>query len=259
MIVDGGLIPRQLQGRIQAQTALIRVTRQALIYKAIQLAIDGLTAVTPEQILPDLHHGEPILMLGLRLHFAAQLCSSCVGGELHGRELRCHFLLADAPTALRQGGLGVVIKCLREQLTGNFIVLKLNHGRATYICVVGSMVVSPPEKRQYKYISSNYIYIFMSTADNLDWNLRIGWGVGSLGATTLINGVTFIALFYLTAMLGMSPALAGSLLFAAKLFDILTDPLMGWISDRDSQPRRPPTTLPAAGSLCLWRRLPAAV
>jgi len=69
-------------------------------------------------------------------------------------------------------------------------------------------------------------------AGPLGWPLRIGWGIGSLGATTLINGVTFVALFFFTNVLGMAPALAGSLLFTARLVDIATDPLMGWISDR---------------------------
>ncbi len=67
---------------------------------------------------------------------------------------------------------------------------------------------------------------------DLGWRLRLGWGVGSLGASTLINGVTFLALFFFTRVLGLEPALAGSLLFLARIFDIVTDPLMGVVSDR---------------------------
>lgn len=59
-----------------------------------------------------------------------------------------------------------------------------------------------------------------------------GWGIGSLGASALHNGISFLALFYLSRVLGMEPALAGSLILAAKVYDIATDPLMGWISDR---------------------------
>ncbi len=82
----------------------------------------------------------------------------------------------------------------------------------------------------------------------IDWRLRLGWGVGSLGSATLINGVTFLGLFYFTRILGMSPALAGGLLFAAKLFDIVTDPLMGVVSDRSNTRwgRRRPWLLAAA-------------
>jgi GPH family glycoside/pentoside/hexuronide:cation symporter len=67
---------------------------------------------------------------------------------------------------------------------------------------------------------------------DLDWRLRLGWGIGSLGASTLINGVSFLALFFFTRVLGLEPALAGTLIFATRLFDIVTDPLMGLISDR---------------------------
>lgn len=66
----------------------------------------------------------------------------------------------------------------------------------------------------------------------LTWGLRIGWGIGSLGGTALINAVTFLALFYLTGILGMSPALAGALLFVTKFYDIVTDPIMGLVTDR---------------------------
>ena len=78
----------------------------------------------------------------------------------------------------------------------------------------------------------------MPTADNqtgsaqLNWRLRIGWGIGSLGGTALINAVTFLALFYLTLVLGMPPAVAGTLLFVTKCYDIVTDPMMGIVSDR---------------------------
>jgi GPH family glycoside/pentoside/hexuronide:cation symporter len=66
----------------------------------------------------------------------------------------------------------------------------------------------------------------------LPTTLRLGWGIGSFGGTALINGVGFLALFFLTNVAGLSPAVAGGLLFAAKLFDIVTDPLMGLLSDR---------------------------
>jgi GPH family glycoside/pentoside/hexuronide:cation symporter len=90
----------------------------------------------------------------------------------------------------------------------------------------------------------------MTTRDGQDlgWRLRLGWGVGSLGASTLINGVTFLALFYFTRVLGIEPALAGTLLFLARLFDIVTDPLMGIVSDRVRSPlgRRRPFLLAGA-------------
>jgi len=59
-----------------------------------------------------------------------------------------------------------------------------------------------------------------------------GWGIGSLGASALHNGISFLALFYLSRVLGLEPAVGGSLILAAKVYDIATDPLMGWLSDR---------------------------
>ncbi len=82
----------------------------------------------------------------------------------------------------------------------------------------------------------------------LSWRLRLGWGVGSLGGTTLINAVGFLALFYLTRAVGLPPATAGALIFFAKCFDIITDPLMGVLSDRTRSRwgRRRPWLLVAA-------------
>ncbi len=71
-----------------------------------------------------------------------------------------------------------------------------------------------------------------SAASRLPTRLVWGWGIGSLGASALHNGISFLALFYLSTVLGLDPALAGSLILAAKVYDIATDPLMGWLSDR---------------------------
>ncbi|MEO8224717.1 MAG: MFS transporter [Gammaproteobacteria bacterium] len=68
--------------------------------------------------------------------------------------------------------------------------------------------------------------------ERLPRSLVLGWGIGSLGASTLHNGIAFLALFYLSKVLGLAPALAGSLILGAKIYDIVTDPLVGWLSDR---------------------------
>ena len=60
---------------------------------------------------------------------------------------------------------------------------------------------------------------------------RITWGFGSLGTIAYLNVFTALAQFYLTLVLKMDPALAGSLIFAARLVDAFSDPLMGWITD----------------------------
>ena len=79
-------------------------------------------------------------------------------------------------------------------------------------------------------------------------SLVVSWGIGSLGASTLHNGISFLALFYLSTVLGLDPAVAGTLILAAKVYDIATDPLMGWLSDhtRSRWGRRRPWLLAGA-------------
>jgi GPH family glycoside/pentoside/hexuronide:cation symporter len=63
---------------------------------------------------------------------------------------------------------------------------------------------------------------------------HLAWGFGSLGTITMISAVSSLYLFYLVSVVGISPALAGTLIFASKIVDMLSDPLMGWISDRSN-------------------------
>ena len=60
----------------------------------------------------------------------------------------------------------------------------------------------------------------------------IGWGLGSLGLAVILNTLNVLLIAYLTLVVGIEPALAGSLVLFAKLYDVLTDLPMGWITDR---------------------------
>ncbi|MEM6682892.1 MAG: MFS transporter [Pseudomonadota bacterium] len=60
----------------------------------------------------------------------------------------------------------------------------------------------------------------------------LAWGVGSLGTVTMISAVSNLYLFFLVGVLKMTPALAGFVIFLSKLVDMVSDPLMGWLSDR---------------------------
>ena len=60
---------------------------------------------------------------------------------------------------------------------------------------------------------------------------RLTWGAGSLGTISYLNVFTALALYYLTVVLKMNPELAGSLIFAARIVDAFSDPLMGWVTD----------------------------
>lgn len=84
-----------------------------------------------------------------------------------------------------------------------------------------------------------------STLDALPKRLKIGWSVGAAGVSMLMNGVSAVILFYLVSIVKMDPAVAGGLLFAFKILDVVTDPVMGIISDRtqSSMGRRRPYLL----------------
>ncbi|MFT7288204.1 MAG: GPH family glycoside/pentoside/hexuronide:cation symporter [Halieaceae bacterium] len=62
----------------------------------------------------------------------------------------------------------------------------------------------------------------------------LAWGMGSLGSITMISAVSSIYLYFLVSVVKLSPALAGGLIFASKIVDMISDPLMGWISDRSN-------------------------
>jgi GPH family glycoside/pentoside/hexuronide:cation symporter len=58
------------------------------------------------------------------------------------------------------------------------------------------------------------------------------WASGSLATGSVYNAMALFSLFFLTQVVGIGPALAGSLLLVTKIYDAVTDPLMGAISDR---------------------------
>ena len=59
-----------------------------------------------------------------------------------------------------------------------------------------------------------------------------GWGLGSLGLAVIHNTLNVMLMVYLTIVVGIEPALAGTLVFATKIYDVVTDLPMGWITDR---------------------------
>ncbi len=65
----------------------------------------------------------------------------------------------------------------------------------------------------------------------LPWSVKWGWGTGSLGTVTLLYLFSSLVLFYMTNYLGINAALAGSLLFMTRLYDLISDPIMGLVSD----------------------------
>lgn len=75
-------------------------------------------------------------------------------------------------------------------------------------------------------------------AGTAEWS----WATGSLATGAVYNAMALFSLYFLTQVLDVSPALAGTLLLFTKIYDAITDPLMGALSDRTSHrwgPRRP--------------------
>ena len=69
-------------------------------------------------------------------------------------------------------------------------------------------------------------------ADDIPRGVKLSWGAGALGVAILMNAVAFLVLFYMVSILKIEPALAGALIFITKIFDVITDPIVGGWSDR---------------------------
>ena len=76
-----------------------------------------------------------------------------------------------------------------------------------------------------------------ATQQELPVALKLGWGSGAFGVAMLMNGISILIFFYLVGILKIEPALAGTIIFISKIFDVFTDPLVGLWSDRIKSPR----------------------
>ena len=71
---------------------------------------------------------------------------------------------------------------------------------------------------------------------------KLGFGVADLGGNLFFTAMGFWSMNYLTDTVGIPAALAGMAVMVAKIWDAVTDPMMGYISDRTRSPlgrRRP--------------------
>ncbi len=66
----------------------------------------------------------------------------------------------------------------------------------------------------------------------LSWAAIFAWSVGTVGPVTVLYLVSSGFLIYMTDVLGASAALAGTLLFGVRIYDMFVDPLVGFMSDR---------------------------
>jgi len=76
----------------------------------------------------------------------------------------------------------------------------------------------------------------------LPLSIQLGWATGELGIATYIGITMGYMLFYLTQVLEIPPIWAGIAMLVPRLWDVITDPIMGAISDQTKSPmgrRRP--------------------
>ncbi len=66
----------------------------------------------------------------------------------------------------------------------------------------------------------------------LPLHVKMGFGVGDLGGNLFFTAMGFYSLIYLTDTAGLAAGLAGAAILIGKLWDAVTDPMMGFLSDR---------------------------
>lgn len=66
----------------------------------------------------------------------------------------------------------------------------------------------------------------------LTMRTRLGFGVGDLGGNMFFTIMGFYLLFYLTDVVRIPPALAGAAVAIGRIWDAITDPVTGYLSDR---------------------------
>ena len=69
-------------------------------------------------------------------------------------------------------------------------------------------------------------------AGKLSVGTKLGYGVCDLGGNLFFTAMGFWSLYYLTDTVGVPAAAAGIAVMIGKLWDAVTDPMMGYISDR---------------------------
>ncbi|MFT2568536.1 MFS transporter, partial [Escherichia coli] len=69
------------------------------------------------------------------------------------------------------------------------------------------------------------------TAIRLPMKTCLGFGVGTVGVSIMLNAVTAYYPAFMSTVLGQSPEIAGYLMMGAKLYDAVVDMIIGSMSD----------------------------
>lgn len=71
-------------------------------------------------------------------------------------------------------------------------------------------------------------------SEKLSRKVKVAFGICDLGGNLFFSMIGFHLLFFLTDVVGLLPALAGIALAIGRIWDAVTDPLVGYISDNTS-------------------------
>jgi len=71
-----------------------------------------------------------------------------------------------------------------------------------------------------------------SASDKISFSTKLAYGAGDLGPAITANVLAVFLLIFFTNVAGLKPGLAGSILLIGKVWDAMTDPVVGVLSDR---------------------------
>jgi GPH family glycoside/pentoside/hexuronide:cation symporter len=71
-----------------------------------------------------------------------------------------------------------------------------------------------------------------SAAGPLSLGTRLGFGVGDFGANLIFQSTYIFLIFYFTDVFGIAAPIAGTIFLISKAWDAVSDPVVGYLSDR---------------------------
>jgi len=73
--------------------------------------------------------------------------------------------------------------------------------------------------------------IIPGKSHHVQFGIKLSYGIGDISNNIFIVTTGMYLLFFLTNIIGVNPALAGTMLLFPKLWDVILDPIVGMISD----------------------------
>ena len=70
-----------------------------------------------------------------------------------------------------------------------------------------------------------------TSAAKVSLGTKLGYAIGDFGANMAFQVVSFYLLFFFTDIFGILPALAGTIILVSKIWDAVSDPIMGYVAD----------------------------